>query len=289
MKKFAFMLILSAFWSLTGKVVLAFDASSFDTHTYTYTAELKPISNSFQLAKSIFLPDRFEDLGLSDYDTLHSDYNIGNCDAYPLTLCPSGTRCEACPFNTRRFRTFECVAPYQMSGGKCVCPPAVSLNGDNEVCSQYCGNTCIEKTCSPSPNQTGCTNGTQSCDNGCGQKTRQCCVACSNKVTSKPANATYTYTECYDGSNHQIQSGWTCNSGYHKENNSCEKDCVSNPCSAFTLSECPSGYTCTSCTKTAADCSTSGTYYQIIACPSGKLDLNNYWCNGALKCLLSAQ
>ena len=268
---------------------LIYSAAAFDlpsSFSYSHTTELKPIPNSFQIAKSTFLPDRFEDLGLSDYDTLGNDYNIGNCDDYPLTSCPAGSLCQACPFNARRYRSYSCKAPYTFVNGKCTCPQGVALSNPNDKCTQYCGNTCIKKSCTPSTNQTDCTNGTQSCDNGCGQNTRQCCVACTNKITSKPANATYTYSDCYDGSNKRIQTGWVCNSGFHQKGSACEKDCNNTPCSGFTLSSCPSGYTCEKCTKTATDCTTSGTYYKLIGCPTGQLDLNNYWCGGALKCWL---
>lgn len=268
---------------------LIYSAAAFDlpsSFSYSHTTELKPIPNSFQIAKSTFLPDRFEDLGLSDYDTLGNDYNIGNCDDYPLTSCPAGSLCQACPFNARRYRSYSCKAPYTFVNGKCTCPQGVALSNPNDKCTQYCGNTCIKKSCTPSTNQTDCTNGTQSCDNGCGQNTRKCCVACTNKITSKPANATYTYSDCYDGSNKRIQTGWVCNSGFHQKGSACEKDCNNTPCSGFTLSSCPSGQTCEKCTKTATDCTTSGTYYKLIGCPTGQLDLDNYWCNGALKCFL---
>ena len=205
---------------------------------------------------------------------------------YPLSSCPDGSRCEPCPFNVKKFRVLSCNNPYILSNGTCVCPTKVSLTYTNDRCTKYCGSTCIAKTCSPSTNQSGCTNGTQSCDNGCGANTRQCCVACAHKVTSKPSYASYTYSSCYDGSTKQIQTGWKCNSGYHEDNGECKKDCVSNPCSGFDLSSCPSGYTCDKCTKTATDCSTNGTYYKINSCPTGQLDLNNYWCGGALKCWL---
>lgn len=286
MRNFASFLVLP--WAIIGIVntALAFDAPKHNTPTNTYTAELKPIPNSFQLAKTTFLPDRFEDLGLSDYDTLHGDYNIGNCDAYPLSSCPDGTRCESCPFNAKKFRALSCTLPYVMSGGTCVCPPTVSLTYANDKCVKYCGSNCIQKTCTPTANQSNCTNGTQNCDNNCGQNTRKCCIACTHKVTSKPENSSYTYSSCFDGSNKQIQTGWECDPGYHEKSDYCEKDCISNPCSGYDLTECPSGYTCESCTITATNCSTDGTFYKILECPTGQLDLNNYWCGGALQCWL---
>ena len=236
MKKSAFFIgtiISFGILSLLLSDALASDTSSNHITLYTHALELKPIPSSYQLAKSTFLPDRFDDLGLSNYNTLDNNYNSVNCDTYPLSSCPDGSRCEPCPFNVKKFRVLSCNDPYILSGGSggtCVCPTKVSLTYTNDRCTKYCGSTCIAKTCSPFTNQSGCTNGTQSCDNGCGANTRQCCVACAHKVTSKPSYASYTYSSCYDGSTKQIQTGWKCNSGYHQKDSTCEKDCITNNC-----------------------------------------------------------
>ena len=274
------------FLSLLLSDALASNTSSNHITLYTHALELKPIPSSFQLAKSTFLPDRqlakstflpdrFDDLGLSNYNTLDSNYNSVNCDMYPLSSCPAGTRCETCPFNAKKFRMLSCNDPYILSNGTCVCPTATPLTYANDRCTKYCGSTCIAKTCSPSANQSGCTNGTQSCDNGCGANTRQCCVACAHKVTSKPSYSSYTYASCYDGSTKQIQTGWTCNSGYHQKDSTCEKDCITNNCSGYSLTSCPANANCTPCTITATNCTTSGTKYKIDSCADGYMVSGN--------------
>lgn len=268
MKKSALGLI-GAICFLFSHSVWASDTASADLTLYTHTAELKPILSSFQLAKSTFLPDRFEDLGLSNYKTFNANYNAANCDAYPLSSCPAGTNCQTCPFNAKRFKALSCTAPYILSGGNCVCPAQVSLSNTNDRCTKYCGSTCIAKSCTPTANQTGCTNGTTNCANGCGANTRKCCVACTNKITSKPANSSYTYSSCYDGSSKQIQTGWKCNSGYHQSGTSCIKDCIANTCSGYTLASCPANANCSPCTITATSCATSGTKYKISSCQNG--------------------
>ena len=123
-----------------------------------------------------------------------------------------------------------------------------------------------------------CRN-TYNCSNGCGANTRKRCVACTNKITSKPANSTYTYSSCYDGTTKQIQTGWKCNSGYHQKGSTCEKDCKANSCSGYSLSSCPANGNCSSCTVTNSDCSTGSKKYKITSCKSGYkavyVDTNN--------------
>ena len=264
-------------------------STNLDVSVYSHIASFSSDdSQSYQIAKSTFLPDRYDDLGLSSYDSLDSNYNDKSCESYTLTSCPSGAKCERCPFNFKLFRIYACSDPYILSDGACTCPPAVSTNNPNDVCTKYCGSTCIEKTCTPSIDQTNCTNGEVSCDDGCGGTSRQCCIACTNKVTSKPSNAKFIYEDCTDGDGtHQIQTDWECTDGYHKNGETCEKDCIVNNCSGFDLTSCPEGSVCDSCTPTAANCSTETIKYKIIGCSnSNEVHLDNYWCDGALRCLL---
>ncbi len=253
----------------------ASEAPSNNITLYTHTIGLEPIPDTYQTAKSTFLPDRFDDLGLANYSSFSTNYNTANCDMYPHSSCPAGGRCETCPFNVKQYRVVACKDPYYLSGGTCVCPAKVSLVYANDRCTKYCGSTCIAKSCTPTSNQSGCTNGTQSCDNGCGANTRQCCVPCSHKVTSKPANSSYTYSSCYDGTTKQIQTGWKCNSGYHQKDNECEQDCISNNCSGYPLSNKPDNASFSECTIKATNCTTSGTKYKIDSCNSGYHLSNN--------------
>lgn len=255
--------------------------------SFTHTHELKPIP-SYLIAKSTFLPDRSDDLGLSSYDSLNSNYNDKNCESYPLLYCPQGAICEKCPFNSRLYRAFACAQPYILSNDECVCPPSLKLDNANDVCIKYCDNSCIEKDCIPSIDQNNCSNGSEPCDDGCGGSSRQCCITCTDKITSKPENSTYTYENCTDGDGtRQIKIGWQCDIGYHEKNSSCEKDCIINNCSGYDLAECPGDKSCESCTPTAANCSTEATKYKVVGCKiDGQIDLDTYWCGGALRCWL---
>lgn len=245
----------------------------------SHSLELKP-DNSFLLARAIFLPDTKDDLGFSGRDTGGADINRGDpCKGYTLFSCPTHGKCSSCMINTNKKKLDACSSPYLVSGNSCVCPQTISLTYANDKCTQYCDGKCIKKTCDKSPNQTGCTNGSKACDDGCGGTARQCCVPCTDKITSKPANSNYTYSTCVDGEgSHQIQTGWTCISGYHTKDSGCEKDCNATNCSGYTLSSCPSDRICSKCTRTATNCSTDGTYYKITGCKDNKTDTDTFWC-----------
>lgn len=275
MKNFITFLVLPLAIIGLANSTLALDAGE---HNTSISADLKPASNSFQIAKSTFLPDRYEDLGLSNYDTLHDDYNAKNCENYKQTSCPSVALCEKCPFNTKLLRVIRCAAPYLLTDGDCVCPPAKPLTCTNDKCTKYCGSTCIEKTCTPTPSVDAkkCTNKTRKCDNGCCSNTRDCCNPCVNTLTSKPENSHYTYCDCTDDDGtKKIQCGCECDTGYHLKNGTCgkggicEKDCIANNCSGYDLSSCPAYGNCSKCTVTATNCSTDGTKYKLDSCQSG--------------------
>ena len=265
---------------LVGNAAAGIIATSPTSHNI-FTQSLKPIPKAYQIAKSTFLPDSFDDLGLSGHENTKYDYNKGDqCAGYPLSACPAGGSCMRCPFNHKRYRITSCKSPYIKGDETCVCPAAKPLICKNDKCTQYCGSTCIAKSCSPTPDQTNCTNGTRACDNGCCANTGKCCVPCANKITTKPENSSYTTSSCTDGSgSHSIQTGWKCNSGFHQSGSTCTKDCIVQSCSGYSLTECPADKICSSCTRTAANCSTDGTYYQITGCKNNLTDTDTFWCS----------
>ena len=232
---------------------LALDAPPHDT--LTYTLELKPIPyEAFNLARVTFLPEvKDSEFGFSGNE-LDGDYNHnnggGDCSKkdnlytpanclYPYELVLS-SQCAFLPGYyaqckcLSKFNKTSCDAPYILGGEscdgkyeKCVCPAKVELTCPNDTCTKTCDGNCITKSCTPTANQTGCTNGTQACDDGCCGTSRRCCIPCTDKITSKPNNSSYTYETCTDASgSHQIQSGWICNNDYHQDGNACVKNCT---------------------------------------------------------------
>ena len=256
-----------------------------------------PDVQSFQLARATFLPDYSEKF--SDFDKLDKDYNANHdCDnkdslyttsncSYPRALVAS-SQCPLLPGYYKecvclpQFKYATCDSPYILGptrcdgkSDECVCPPTVTSTNPNDECEEYCEGNCIKMTCKPSDDDAGCTNGTKYCDDGCGNFTRKCCVACTDLVTSKPANSSYTYTTCTDGTgSHRIQSGWTCNSGYHESNGSCVQNCIANSCAGYELTYCPANVECTSCSKQTSNCEGGDTYYAISGCKDGYHDQN---------------
>lgn len=273
MSRFNRMLCLSASFIVLNAAsdVLAYpDIESLNPTLTSHSTELKP-AHSFLLARAVFLPETKDDLGFSGRDTGGTDFNKGDpCKDFNIYTCPANGKCTPCLTNPNKKRLDSCSSPYVISGQACVCPPTVALNYPNDKCNLYCGNNCIKKTCEKSADQTGCTNSTQACDDGCGGTTRKCCVPCTDKITTKPENSNYTYTTCADGDgSHQIQDNWSCISGYHTKDNGCEKDCNATSCSGYTLDSCPEHGVCDKCTKTALDCSTDGTKYKLSSCENG--------------------
>ena len=298
-------LLLPAFFNSA----LALDAPPHDT--LTYTLELKPIPyEAFNLARVTFLPEvKDSEFGFSGNE-LDGDYNHnnggGDCSKkdnlytpanclYPYGVV-SSSQCAFLPgYYTQckcltKFNKTSCNAPYILGGEscdgkyeKCVCPAKVELTCPNDTCTKTCDGNCIAKSCTPTANQTGCTNGTQACDDGCCGTNRKCCVPCTDKITSKPENSSYTYSSCTDGDgSKQIQTGWECNPGYHEKNGACEKDCIANTCSGYTLTGCPTNASCSSCSKQTTTCGGGDTMYKKTGCASGYKD-----CNGS--CIPSSE
>lgn len=288
----------SAFLYLTtGLLNIAMALDTTPKHTsykHTHTLELKPMSSvSYQVARAIFLPD-YDGSKFSGYKTLDNDYNnLGRCDdkdnlyttkncTYPKAViaasqCPFlpgyYTECKCLP----QFKLTSCTPPYILGGiscdnkyEKCVCPATVSLTCPNDKCTSTCNGNCINKTCTPWSSQIDCTNGTQSCDDGCCGSKRKCCIPCTDKITEKPSNSSYTTSKCIDGDgSHAINSGWVCNQGYHEKNGECEPDCNATNCSGFPFSSKPNNANFSTCTITATNCSTDGVKYRIDSCLDG--------------------
>lgn len=269
-------IVLAALALLCVKPALA-ETPSLTPHTDTHTyLKLKPISDSYKTASLTFLPDLTDSENGWAGNNIGGGYNKNDCSAYPLSKCPDGAVCDKCPVGAG-YRLNSCSSPYILSGGTCKCPPEVATF-PNSTCAKSCDGKCVEQTCQKTPDDTNCDNGTQNCDDGCGGTTRKCCLACKDSVSSKPEHSSYSTQNCTDGTGtHTIKTGWTCDSGYHQiDGNTCEKDCITNNCSGYTLTSCPAGKECDSCTKTAANCSTNGTYYKISCNKTEQTCLTGY-------------
>ncbi len=300
-------------WPVLGHAPLLQDT---DSHTYTHILGLEPIPNSYQLAKATFLPDAAESV-FGNRDSLDKDYNSADCaDKSSLYTTKNCTYPRAvvytskCPFAPGYYKECACLPQFKISSctspkilssptcnGKaasCICPASVSLVYTNDRCTQYCDGNCIAKSCTPTASETGCKYGTTSASNNCGG-TRTVCKPCNltpcSGISSKPANSSYTTSSCTDCSGTKtINTGWSCNSGYHQSGSSCVKDCTpatnETGCSYGTYS-CSDGCggtrtCCSACSKpTCSGISSkpSNSSYTTASCTdcSGTRTINTGW------------
>ena len=257
-----------------GSNALAADfAAPLASHNF-FTPELKPSSDAFKTAKLIWLPDSFEDLGLSGHSSTKYDLNKNDCSAYPLASCPSNGKCTKCPVGAG-WKLQSCNSGFALTNGKCLASSCQGINSSykteiptGQVCTKVTqgGLTCY-KDC----RNVSCSGYTLNCDtfNVPYSASKTTCPDCES------ANANCSPKLCKVGS---------CQTGYKIANNG--TSCVALD------DTCPNGYykSCETGTQGDPEYTEKGTAcYQCkpnTRCPSGQVDLNTYWCNGALKCWL---
>ena len=255
-------------------------------HTYTHILGLKPISSeSYQVAKSVFLPDSVESI-FGNYRNLDKNYNTGDCKnkatlftvkscTYPRAVTAS----SKCPFVPGYYKECACLPQFKVSscpspkyvsspqcdgkGERCLCPSSVSLSYPNDRCTQYCDGNCVAKSCTPTASETGCLYGTTSVSNGCGG-TRTVCKPCS--PLSDQTGCQYGTYSCSNG----------CG-GTRKCCSSCTPYSNETGCQYGTYScsdGCGGTRTCCSSCSPASD--ETGCKYGTYSCSNG--------CGGTRKC-----
>ena len=244
-----------------------------------------PYRFSFQTASVQFITGGGNlDFGNMDF----TDPTIEQCqkDGYSLTNCGSGQlQGLKCPYNSAYFDKC-CDSRYKYDKSACSYPNTVSGDscGGKYMC--YCDKSLYSVTgCSSPqvPEGTGCTeegvtyyskcvcpsNYNQTCD---GQNQEGVGTGCTQNGVTK-----YTSCQCKSGYNMTcsdlgpVTPTDYCLMNGTKYYNNC-KTCE-NKCS---LSSCPAGNVCE-----YEDCSQK---YCVTGCATGYKDLDNYWCNGAMRC-----
>ncbi len=244
-----------------------------------------PNRNSFQTASVQFITGGGDiEFGSVEFE----DPSINNCKklGYPLNKCEAGSwSFDFCPYNREYFKTC-CADSYKYTSATC--------NHPNELSSDSCGgkyrcvcnrtlypvskcispqigasDRCVEEgttyysecVCPSNYNQT-CTGANQE---GAG-------VGCTYNGVTK-----YTACQCKAGYNMTCSelgpvtpSDYCLMNGVKYYNNckTCDFKC--------SLDSCPVGNICE-----YEDCSQK---YCTIGCATGYKDLDNYWCNSALRC-----
>ena len=265
------------------------------THTYTTPIELEPVSfadlkNSYQTAGVCFLgfggcgdDGRFSSGSSSSGSgtTGDDDFTIdtvAQCknEGFTITSCPAGSAASgACPYDDRYFNS--CVSYdelckqnnyYKSCSGNLVLDPSQSCDYDSSY--QKC--VSAEEKCEEEGYFNHCEDG-KILDPG------QVCSYSSSyqKCECNPCDG-YDYT--YEQATEQgyEPDGDACNSCGTKKYKRKAKECL-----GFSVCDCGGEIGATECW--------SGQQQMFLSCKecveecsSGEIDLNNYWCNGALKC-----
>ncbi len=212
-------------------------------------------------------------------------------EGYKMTSCPNGVRADICPYNSSYFK--DCC-PKDYDSVACTYPLTRSKDscGGKYLC--YCDpelfpiTSCTAPQVTPSPlSDRGktCSSGgvTRYAECVCPASYSEVCIGINQqgKGTGCTKNGTTKYTAC------ECKPGYTLTCSdlgpsslsdycqmngikYYKECKTCPNKC--------SLASCPAGVVCEyeECSKKYCD----------IGCAVGYRDLDNYWCNGALRCLV---
>ena len=221
-----------------------------------------------------------------------TDSTVDQCQkaGYSLTSCSAGLLPGLkCPYNAAYFDKC-CDSRYKYDKSACTYPNTVSGDSCGGKFMCYCDRSLYPVTgCSAPqvPEGSGCveegvtyyskcvcpSNYNQKCD---GQNQQGVGMGCTQNGVAK-----YTSCECKGGYNMTCDdlgpvtpSDYCLRNGIKYYNNckTCEYKC--------TLDSCPDGLVCE-----IEDCSQK---YCATGCAIGTVDLDNYWCDGALRCWMPA-
>ena len=208
---------------------------------------------------------------------------------YTLTSCPSGNPSGICPYNTSYFKEC-CDIRYKYEKKDCTYPNTVSGDscGGKYMC--YCDRSLYPETKCVAPMEP---EGDTCVEDGVPYYSKCVCPAYFDKTCdgenlqgvgegcTQDGVTKYTSCECKAGYN------MTCSDmGPVTPTDYCLKDGIKyyNNCKVCeykcTLDSCPAGLVCN-----LEECSQK---YCATGCAIGTVDLDNYWCDGALRCWMPA-
>ncbi len=160
-------------------------------YTQSDFADLKPVPDSYQIAKAYFLPDYQEDMGGVEADPV--DQCASLCSGYSkgITSCPEGYTLETCPQTG--------CGTY----GRCVnnCPATVTLSSA-EICLETCGGNCVKKEACPTSSLSVPNADKTACI--CPEQYQKSCPTNSIKGTSTCSVNGETYYQCF------CEAGYKC-------------------------------------------------------------------------------
>lgn len=275
----------------------------------TQQQKLRPMpEDSYQLARSVFLPNADDDIWYSEYDKIpgistgESASNKCTESGYNLLSCPINGKCSPCPSDAAYKKLTSCAEGYKISASKKYCEKFCAANYcDKSSPSGYfmtscpegmnCGEPCVE--ISTNCNQMNYYKVTTECISGYHYEGGRCVKNCeeiscgAGSGTSRtwkdecPTGylcteiANYMTTDCKTGRCYQYKACDEAN-GYFKPTGSSPGTCENKPCynstnscSAYPLSVCPANGICSECKVKYADCSTGDTKYKLDGCADG--------------------
>ena len=206
-------------------------------HSHT-TQGLKPISDSYKLARLQYLPELTDsENGWAGNKLPTPNLVSDKCSYYPLTSCPAGGNCTKCPFGNR-YKLNSCRDGWRISGNSCIAASCSALNKSylsdipsNQVCSKVTegGLTCY-KDC----RAVSCDGYKINCDNGVSGSnisSSALCPDCMNdnaKCSPKLCKITACVTNYKTNADNTacVEKDDTCPDNYFK---TCETSVIGDP------------------------------------------------------------
>lgn len=255
------------------------------THTYTqHTLELKPSlinEPSYHIAAAHFLPNYEDHLASFQNSNLNfSNISSQQCTGFALNSCPSHAKCLKCAFD-KKYQINSCVPGYKTNPAKsdCVAKPcseiktgyAAAVPADkncavNIITDITCYSACYNVSCGAYPLTLCPANANCSSCPDCAQNASRAGNCSSAKL--KVVSCKYNTQKVNGDATACIDKDDTCIAGYFK---ACDTGIDGNYEAQYT----EMGNACYKC--------------KSRTCASGAWNLDYYFCNGFLKCLLPAK
>ena len=260
------------------------------THTYTSTPSTKPAASFAQLDKAYKIAGvcflGFGGCGEGNFSKDDDDFVIitdKQCqnEGYTITSCPAGSAAvDVCPYDSKYYA--KCV-PYDdlcsQEGYYKTCPEGMVPDPD-----QSCEYDSSYKKCIPSEEACEDAGYFDECEEGKILDPGQVCSY----------NSDYKKCECDPCDGYEYSYEEATAKGYEVDGESC-KSCnitkykrKAKECLGFSVCDCGGEIGTTECwsgqQQMFLNCKAC-----VEECDSGEIDLNNYWCNGDLKCIFGGR
>lgn len=267
--------------------------------TYVITILILAFPNQI-LAATYWLPDYQDGFAQSaNKDSLPND-DAASCKAYGfLSACPAGQvgtafhpyaeltcykDCKVpCPAKVEVADSEQCSEYCQGICVKKVCKAAVSYDNTSEICIQTCASdssVCISKSCKP--NVSYDTN-TENCTTFCKSNSSVCVAKSCKPRVSYDSNTEVCSATCHSDTSICVAKSCKSRVSVDTASERCLAYCASNK-SICVSKGCMSSVTVNTGEQCVLYCRSNASSCVTKSCKDGYVDLDAYWCNGALRC-----